>query len=82
MTKLAADSAFLSVAERLAARLRSLANPQLAAGAAEVRISQAELADFLGVSRQVVNGYLQAWKRNGLVDLGRGTIRIKDLNAL
>ena len=81
MTKLAADSAFLSVSERLAARLRSLATPR-PDGRAEVRISQAELADFLGVSRQVVNGYLQIWKRDGILDLARGAIRIKNLGAL
>jgi CRP/FNR family cyclic AMP-dependent transcriptional regulator len=82
MTKLAADSAFLSVSQRLASRLRSLAQSPVDGGAAEIRISQAELADFLGVSRQVVNGYLQVWKRNGIVDLGRGAIRIKDMSAL
>lgn len=81
MTKLAADSAFLSVSQRLAVRLRSLATLR-EDGVAEVRISQAELADFLGVSRQVVNGYLQIWKRDGIVDLRRGTIRIHDLSAL
>jgi CRP/FNR family cyclic AMP-dependent transcriptional regulator len=81
MTKLAADSAFLSVSQRLASRLRSLANVPEGC-TAEIRISQAELADFLGVSRQVVNGYLQVWKRNGVVDLGRGAIRIKDMSAL
>jgi CRP/FNR family transcriptional regulator, cyclic AMP receptor protein len=82
MTKLAADSAFLSVSQRLASRLRSLAMSSGEGCAAEIRISQAELADFLGVSRQVVNGYLQVWKRNGVVDLGRGAIRIKDMSAL
>ena len=81
MTKLVADSAFLSVSQRLAARLRSLAT-LLPDGVAEVRISQAELADFLGVSRQVVNGYLQIWKRDGLLDVARGAIRIRDLGAL
>jgi CRP/FNR family transcriptional regulator, cyclic AMP receptor protein len=83
MTKLAADSAFLSVSQRLASRLRSLATSSSGEGCvAEIRISQAELADFLGVSRQVVNGYLQVWKRNGVVDLGRGAIRIKNMSAL
>lgn len=88
MTKQAADSAFLTVPERLAVRLRDLAKP---AGksrgphdsrAAEVKISQAELAQFLGISRQVVNGYLRAWEREGRLELGRGSIKIKDLAAL
>lgn len=87
MTKLAADSAFLSVPERLAVRLRDLAKPVVSATdgssrTAEVRISQADLAQFLGISRQVVNGYLRAWEREGHIELGRGSIRIRDLAAL
>jgi CRP-like cAMP-binding protein len=83
MTKLAADSAFLSVPQRLALHLRYLAKPSTDGSAVlEVRISQAELADFLGVSRQVVNGYLQVWRKDGRIDVSRGTIRIKDLMAL
>ena len=45
-------------------------------------LSQAELAQFLGISRQVVNGYLRAWEREGHVELGRGSIRIRDFAAL
>jgi CRP/FNR family transcriptional regulator, cyclic AMP receptor protein len=88
MTKLAADSAFLSVPERLAVRLRDLAKPASDARtthdarAVEVKISQAELAQFLGISRQVVNGYLRVWERAGHLELGRGSIKIKDLAAL
>jgi CRP/FNR family transcriptional regulator, cyclic AMP receptor protein len=81
MTKLAADSAFLSVPERLAVRLRDLARPS-DCQVAEVRISQTDLAQFLGISRQVVNGYLRAWERAGHIELGRGSIRIRDLTAL
>jgi CRP/FNR family transcriptional regulator, cyclic AMP receptor protein len=81
MTKLAADSAFLSVPERLAVRLRHLARPH-DSESVEVKISQTDLAQFLGVSRQVVNGYLRTWEREGLIELGRGTIKIKNLAAL
>jgi CRP/FNR family cyclic AMP-dependent transcriptional regulator len=83
MTRLVADSAFLSVPERMAARLRDLAQtngPQKSS--VEVRISQTDLAQFLGISRQVVNGYLRKWEKAGLVELGRGTIRIKNLATL
>lgn len=81
MTKLVADSAFLTVPERLATRLRDLAGTQAPADGVEIRISQAELAQFLGVSRQVVNGYLRAWQREGRVELARGAIRIRSLAA-
>jgi len=82
MTKLVADSIFLTVPERLATRLRDLAKPARDSSEFEVRISQDELAHFLGISRQVVNGYLRDWERKGRVQLGRGTIRIRDVTAL
>jgi DNA-binding FadR family transcriptional regulator len=43
-----------------------------------LRISQEELASFLGVSRQVVNQYLQGWKSRGWVDLGRGSVTVRN----
>jgi CRP/FNR family cyclic AMP-dependent transcriptional regulator len=83
MTKLVADSAFLSVSERLATRLRDLAQNEGKIGPqVEVRISQADLAQFLGISRQVVNGYLREWQKAGSVELARGTIRIKNIATL
>jgi CRP-like cAMP-binding protein len=83
MTRLVADSAFLSVPQRLATRMLDLAKP-LGSGteSAEIKISQAELAEFLGISRQVVNSYLRAWQRDGRVQLARGKILIKDLSRL
>jgi CRP-like cAMP-binding protein len=78
MTRSAADSAFLTIPQRLATRMRDLAQAQNGPGPAEIRISQGELAEFLGISRQVVNGYLRAWQRAGRVELARGKILIKD----
>jgi CRP/FNR family cyclic AMP-dependent transcriptional regulator len=72
------DSALLSVAPRLAKRLLSLARQQgrdTPAGTA-LALSQEELAQFLGLSRQVVNQYLQSWKSQGWVRLGRGNLVI------
>jgi len=83
MTRLVADSAFLSVPQRLATRMLDLARPSASGTeSAEIRISQAELAEFLGISRQVVNSYLRAWQRDGRVELARGKILIKDLSRL
>jgi CRP/FNR family cyclic AMP-dependent transcriptional regulator len=82
MTSLVADSAFRSVPQRMATRLSHLAKPDAEGTGAIVRISQAELAQFLGITRQVVNQYLQTWQRAGLVELKRGAIRIRDLHAL
>lgn len=78
------DSALLSVPARLAKRVLSLARQ--AGGdpvsGAKVSISQEELAQFLGLSRQVVNQHLQAWKQAGWVTSGRGSITLADVRAL
>lgn len=83
-SKLVADSAFLSVPERLASRLTDLLATQDtdAREQFEVRLSQIELAHFLGVSRQVVNGHLQRWQKQGFVTLSRGSIVVHDLSAV
>jgi CRP/FNR family cyclic AMP-dependent transcriptional regulator len=79
-SRLVADSAFLSVPDRMLTRLRDLApsGDRLPDGRLRVRISQQELADYLGVSRQVVNGYLRRWQAAGRVSLGRGSITLTD----
>jgi CRP-like cAMP-binding protein len=48
----------------------------------ELKVSQDEVARFLGLSRQIVNQYLQTWKARHWVDLGRGRIVILDGRAL
>ena len=80
----AEESALLSVAGRLARRLLSLGKlhgHETAAGI-ELTVSQDEMARFLGLSRQIVNQYLQTWKARRWVDLGRGRIMILNGPAL
>jgi CRP/FNR family transcriptional regulator, cyclic AMP receptor protein len=81
---LAEESALLSVPERLARRLLSLGklHGRETANGAELRISQEEVARFMGLSRQAVNQYLQHWKAQGWLALGRGKIVIVDEHAL
>jgi DNA-binding FadR family transcriptional regulator len=38
--------------------------------------AEEELAQFLGVSRQIVNQHLQAWKSKGWIQLGRGSVTV------
>jgi CRP-like cAMP-binding protein len=78
------DAALLNASARLAKRLLSLSrlHGEPAPGGTTLRISQEDLASFLGVSRQVVNQYLQAWKGNGWVELGRGTVTVRDEAAI
>jgi len=78
------DAAFLDAPARLAKRLLSLSelHGEAVEGGRQVRISQEELASFLGVSRQAVNEQLQEWKAKGWVALGRGTVTVHDAAAL
>jgi CRP/FNR family transcriptional regulator, cyclic AMP receptor protein len=83
-SNLAEESALLGVPERLARRLLSLGrlHGQKTPKGVELRISQEEVAHFLGLSRQVVNQYLQDWKGQGWLMLSRGKIVIVDEHAL
>ena len=79
------DSALLSVPARIAKRLLSLARlgGHAATGdAIKLTISQEELAQFLSVSRQVVNQHLQMLKAKGCISSGRGHITIRDTQSL
>lgn len=84
MTDLLEASAFLGLPARLARWLTMLAAQQGVSHArgVEVRVSQQDLAQFLGVSRQSVNEVLQSWRGEGLVGLGRGRIVVLDARRL
>lgn len=47
-----------------------------------VPLSQATLAEMVGVTRKAVNGWLRALEDEGLVSLGYGRIEVKDRRAL
>jgi CRP/FNR family cyclic AMP-dependent transcriptional regulator len=83
-SELIEEAAFLPAGARLASRLLKLGaeHGRPAGGGITLHISQAELAAFLNVSRQVVNQQLQAWRRQGWVALGRGRVVILDPEGL
>ena len=78
------ESSFLFGPARLAKRLLVLAALHGEAGpeGMELAISQSELAQFLNMSRQLVNQQLQAWRAKGWVSLGRARIVVRDAEAL
>lgn len=83
------DLAFVSLPQRLAKRLLSLAgdHPEVHVtdqqeGAVRLRITQSELASMLGVSRESVNKQLNLFSREGWVRLGRGSVTLIDTDAL
>jgi CRP/FNR family cyclic AMP-dependent transcriptional regulator len=80
----AEDSALLTVPNRLARRLLSLAklHGQQSPKGVQLIISQEEMGRFLGISRQAVNQYLQEWRTQGWVAVGRGKVTVLDESAL
>lgn len=78
------DVAFRSLPMRLARRVAILArlHGEQSPEGMVLRLSQAELAQFLNVSRQVVNGNLQTWQKLGVISVSRGKIIVKDFDGL
>jgi len=83
-SELIEDSAFLSSAARLAKRLLYLARQHGTdtERGRSLKISQNDLANFLRISRQLVNQLLQDWARDDWVALGRGKVTIVNEEAL
>jgi CRP/FNR family cyclic AMP-dependent transcriptional regulator len=79
-TEYIADTAFLDLSRRLAKQLVNLddGSPREAA----LRVSHAELAAMLGVSRERVSMQLAAWSDRGILDQRRGQVVIRDRLAL
>lgn len=68
---------FLPPAARLAAKVLYLASES-----GQIRMSQAQLADFVGVTREVVSKTLAEWQREGFVTVSRGKIAVIAPDAL
>lgn len=77
-----ADATFLDLSRRLARQLVALANSDGASRAVTLRISHAELAAMLGVSRERVSKQLAAWSDKGILDQGRGRLVVRNRRAL
>jgi CRP/FNR family cyclic AMP-dependent transcriptional regulator len=81
------DASLLDLPSRLAKRLLNLA-----AGIGEkrpgdgirigVKLSQTDLGNMLGVTREAVNKQLREWKKDGLVDMEDGQMLILDPKSL
>jgi CRP/FNR family transcriptional regulator, cyclic AMP receptor protein len=48
----------------------------------DLRITQRELGNMVGGSREHVNKQLQTWQKAGLIELGKGAIVLRDTGAL
>lgn len=81
-TEYIADTAFLDLSRRLAKQLVSLAHDDGSSRETALRISHAELAAMLGVSRERVSLQLAAWSDKGILGQGRGHLVVRDRQAL
>jgi CRP-like cAMP-binding protein len=75
------ERAFLPLPSRLARRLLHLADKYSANGGV-IPMSQADLADFVGATREAVAKTLAVWKQRGWIGLSRGAVDIRDRTAL
>ena len=78
------EAMLLPAPGRIAKRLLRLvaAHGRETGAGLELRMSQADLAGFLGVSRQIVNQNLQDWREAGWIDLQRAKVIVIDSSAL
>jgi CRP-like cAMP-binding protein len=86
LSELAEDSVLLAVRARLAKKLVSLAQRygrQTAEGVQiDLPLSQQELGDMVGTSRESINKQLRAFAHDGLLLSSTGRLTIRDLAAL
>ena len=77
------DVIFRHLESRIAKALLQLAErPDLRGPSLDLHLSQRELANIVGSSRESVNKQLQIWHRAGLIDLAKGAIVIRDAAAI
>ncbi|MEM8729202.1 MAG: Crp/Fnr family transcriptional regulator [Pseudomonadota bacterium] len=74
------EQVFLPVPLRLARKLLYLTQEEMADQ--QLKLSQTELAEFVGATREAVSKTLSSWKKDGVVEASRGGVRVLDRSAL
>jgi CRP-like cAMP-binding protein len=86
ISEFAEDALFLALPARLAKKLLHLAERYGAEAAGGTRIglrlSQGELADLVGTTRESVNKQIRAWTEDGVLRMERGEVTILDAPRL
>ncbi len=75
------ERSFQPLPTRVARRLLHLVE-KLSPPDGAIRISQAELADFAGATRELVAKTLAGWRADGLIALSRGVVQVLDAEGL
>ncbi|MGR3616485.1 MAG: Crp/Fnr family transcriptional regulator [Paracoccaceae bacterium] len=73
------EQVFLPISSRLARKLLHLTSET---GDRTLRLSQSDLAEFVGATREAVSKILSAWKRDRVIDASRGGLTILNRDAL
>ncbi len=80
------DTMFFEAPSRLARSLLRLAEafgkPDGAGTRLDIKLSQQQLGNLVGVSRESVNKQLGEWQRGGLIDIAGGIITLRDRRAI
>jgi CRP-like cAMP-binding protein len=80
------ELSFWLLEERLAKALLRLAHEHMSPAAPgrpiHLRITQRELGNMVGGSREHVNKQLQGWQKSGLIEIAKGEIILRDPGAL
>jgi CRP/FNR family transcriptional regulator, cyclic AMP receptor protein len=79
------DALFERLDSRVAKALFRLVCPPgttAPAGPIPLQLSQAQLGNLVGASRESINRTLRAWQRDGIVELAKGSIVIRDISAM
>jgi CRP/FNR family cyclic AMP-dependent transcriptional regulator len=85
VTHLVEDSTFLDLSARLAKQLLALIGSSGSGSgdaAATLSLSQSDLAQMLGVTREAVSKQLSLWREAGIVALGRRRLTVRNARAL
>lgn len=86
ISEFAEDTLFLALPARLAKKLLHLAERFGSEDGGSVRIglrlSQGELADLVGTTRESVNKQIRAWSGDGILHMERGEVTILDAERL
>lgn len=76
------EQVFLPMPSRLARKILYLTEAQSQKGPAKLALSQAELAEFVGATREAVSKTLSHWKKLGVISSTRGGLSVLDRPAL
>ncbi|MTI03755.1 MULTISPECIES: Crp/Fnr family transcriptional regulator [Alphaproteobacteria] len=75
------EQVFLPMPIRLARKLLHLASQQ-DSPSERITLSQSELAEFVGATREAVSKTISNWRRSNVVEASRGGLVIQDFDAL